>query len=117
TRAMGSQALYRTERRILYRLSKNAIAGLLSALLLSAPVFAQVTDHSLYVPKDYERFEPPPAGEIYKDERFQTSIRRVSDATKVRDVAAGSGYVPFVAVEYSTMSPFNQDNSRLLLQH
>jgi hypothetical protein len=102
---------------ILYRLSEYAIAVVVFALLLSAPVFAQVTDHSLYIPKDYARFEPPPAGEIYTDERFKTSINRVSDATRIRDVAAGSGHVPFVAVEYSTMSPFNQDNSRLLLQH
>jgi hypothetical protein len=95
-------------------------APFLGFVLLSAMLAAQgqkPIDQSVYRPPDYATFIPPPRGESYTDETFRYSIQRLSDATKIQDVAAGNGYVPFVTAEYSTMSPFNQDNSRLLLQH
>jgi len=52
----------------------------------------------------------------YTDAVFQTAIKRVSDAMHTADAARG-GAVTLIAQEYSTMSPFNMDNTRLLLQH
>src|SRR5262249_31446902 len=42
---------------------------------------------------------------------------RLSNAHATLDAAAGSGSLSFITAEYSTMSPFNMDNTRLILQH
>lgn len=51
----------------------------------------------------------PAAGQSFRDPVFGATIKRISDAAD-----AGVGWV---TQEYSTMSPWNCDNSRLLLQH
>jgi hypothetical protein len=68
-------------------------------------------------PPDYYAFVPPEAGGSYVDPEFGTLIKRISDATKTPDVAAGRSRLAFIANEYSTMSPFNLDGTRFLLLH
>jgi len=58
----------------------------------------------------------PATGSSYSDPSFNTSTMRVSNATGSSDMAGG-GTLTHIIPEYSTMSPFNSDTSRLLLQH
>jgi len=67
-------------------------------------------------PPDYGTFRPPQSGGTYTDPTFDTSVKRVSDAMNMTD-NAGNGGLTTVSTEYSTASPFNRDNSRLILQH
>jgi hypothetical protein len=59
---------------------------------------------------------PPAKGGTYADPAFGTTVTRVSDGMNSTD-NAGSGGLTTVSTEYSTASPFNRDNSRLILQH
>jgi len=77
---------------------------------------AYTTGTTVYSPANYAAFQPPANGGSYTDAVFQTAIKRVSDAMHTADAARG-GAVTLIAQEYSTMSPFNMDNTRLLLQH
>ena len=77
---------------------------------------AYVTDAGLYAPLNYFTFQPPAAGTSYVDPAFGTTITRLSDALTAPD-NANVGPLGLIANEYSTMSPFNDDGSRLLLQH
>jgi hypothetical protein len=88
------------------------------ALWLLAPggALAYLTDREVRPPVNYVVLVPPPAGQSYVDPVFGTTIRRLSDAQGQRN-SADTGSVAFIVNEYSTVSPFNQDNSRLLLQH
>jgi hypothetical protein len=95
----------------------SAVSGILCFTLSVGLGFAQVKDRVVYTPPHYETFRPPSQGGSYKDPVFHTMIKRLSDAPNLRNDAASTGAVPFVMTEYSTMSPFNQDNSRFLLQH
>ena len=67
-------------------------------------------------PPDYATFRPPQSGGTYMDPTFDTSVKRVSDAMNMTD-NAGSGGLTTISTEYSTASPFNRDNTRLILQH
>ncbi len=98
-------------------LAKRAllVAGLFVAI--SSVSAGQVLDSSVRVPPAYDSFLPPAVGGSYADPVFSSSIKRLSSATTQFDEAMGTGYIPLVSPEYSTMTPFNQDNSRLLLQH
>ncbi len=59
------------------------------------------------LPPNYINFKPPAVGEVFKDSAFGSSITRLSDGlTQLNDA---------VHHEYATMSPFNSDNSRILL--
>jgi hypothetical protein len=59
------------------------------------------------LPKNYDNFIPPSVGEKFKDSAYGTTIRRISNgASQLNDS---------VHHEYATMSPFNSDNSLLLL--
>src|SRR5262249_37531833 len=62
---------------------------------------------NIYTPPNYYSFVPPAAGGSYSDPVFGTTISRISNAS-----AQG---VPSVEGEYSTKSPFNADDSRILL--
>ena len=77
----------------------------------------QVTDNSSRVPPNYYAFLPPATGISYVDPIFGSTIKRMSDATVSPDIAYGTGFLPFISNEYSTMSPFNSDNSRILALH
>lgn len=75
-------------------------------------------DKSIHVPPDYYTFVPPMAGRVFKDPAFGSLIRRVSAARRTPDNATGGGKrLDFIATEYSTVSPFNCDNTRMLLVH
>ena len=92
-----------------------AAAGLW--LILSAlGVHAYLIDTVIRVPLSYYVFQPPPRGGGYTDAVFGTTIKRISDARNTPS-AEGGGPLTFITNEYSTMSPFNQDNTRLILQH
>ena len=88
------------------------------ALWLLAPhgAFAYLNDREARIPVNYFTLVPPAAGQSYLDPVFGTSIRRISDALNQPN-SRNVGSVPFIATEYSTMSPFNVDDSRLLLVH
>ena len=91
---------------------------LVSALvaLCGAAAFAYVNDPGVHAPAAYNSFVPPQVGSIYTDSAFGTMVRRVSAARKTAN-ATGPGNLEFIATEYSTMSPFNKDNTRMILQH
>lgn len=90
---------------------------LAAALALAAgDAFAHLTDREVRRPVNYLVMVPPAAGQAYLDPVFGTRIVRISDARRQPD-SADSGHLASIVNEYATMSPFNQDNSRLLLQH
>jgi hypothetical protein len=67
-------------------------------------------------PSNYYSFAPPAAGATYADPAFGTGIKRLSNAVATNNDADG-GKLQWVLHEYSTPAVFNNDNSRLLLQH
>lgn len=77
---------------------------------------AASTSTSAVAPPSYDTFVPPAKGGTYTDPAFGTSVKRLSDGMNSTD-NAGSGGLTTVSTEYSTASPFNRDNSRLILQH
>ena len=85
--------------------------------LKSSTSSAYTTDTNVYAPPDYLTFLPPDAGGSYTDPVFGSAIKRLTNAMTVPDAARGSGVVTAITPEYSTMTPFNQDNTRLLLVH
>lgn len=96
-------------RRLLFGLALWLIAG-------QGEVFAYVTDGNAYVPPSYLSFLPPDSGGSYGDTTFGTSVKRISEALNHPN-GADRENLPFIINEYSTMSPFNADNSKLLLVH
>jgi hypothetical protein len=69
------------------------------------------------IPPDYDSLRPPAAGgAAFLDPAFGTPIWRISDAAGTRN-ADGGGNLTWAMVEYSTMCPFNEDDSLLLLLH
>src|SRR5579885_3281871 len=91
--------------------ARVAIAALLCYALTS---WAYLTDRNVHRPSDYDSFEPPSAGHSYVDPVFGTVIKRISDARHTRSADNGEP-VRSVETEYSTVCPFNSDNSRILL--
>jgi hypothetical protein len=76
------------------------------------------TDTSISTPANYTTSQPPAAGESYGDSVFGSNIKRLTDSTHTFDAAFGDGrMVNTIGTEYSTMTPFNQDNTRLLLEY
>ena len=78
--------------------------------------FAYVTNRSVLIPPNYSTFQPPAKGGSYIDPVFGSAVKRISDAMTTVDAGSG-GKVTSIGPEYSTMSPFNKDNTRLLIQH
>jgi len=102
---------------MLTRLVKIAlpVMGVALTILLSyssAP--AQVIDKNIYLPPQYQTLAPPAEGASYVDPAFGTSIKRISNALAQPNFDRG-GMLTFITDEYSTMSSFNQDNSKILL--
>lgn len=98
-------------------LGRRLLAG--SALWLalsSAVVLAYLTDAAVHRPPNYYNFAPPHVDASYADPVFGTSVKRITDAM-VTPNNAGVGNLSYITNEYSTMSPFNLDNTRLILQH
>jgi hypothetical protein len=100
------------------RVSARRAAALALAVSLAAAGRAAgwSTDQAVRAPVRYFTHTPPAPGASAHDAAYGTAVFRVSDA-RHQPNAAGSGPLAFVVHEYSTMSPFNQDDSRLLLQH
>lgn len=59
---------------------------------------------------------PPPVGYIYRDPKYQTPIVRLTDAVRTPNAAADR-MLTQCRPEYSTPSPWNLDDSRLLIQY
>ena len=95
-------------RRVLFG---SVIIGL---TFLAANVSAYTNDSNVYLPPTYYSFVPPPAGGSYVDPVFGTTINRISDAAHTLRADTG-GILSGVEAEYSTKSPFNADNSKILL--
>ena len=79
-------------------------------------VYAYTVDTNVYSPTDYTTFRPPAKGGSYTDAVFGTGIKRLTDSMSMTRTDTG-GVLGSITPEYSTMSPFNQDNTRLLLLH
>jgi len=87
-------------------------------LIAAGVAYAYVVDNQIHTPPNYSTFTPPAAGGSYTDAVFNTAVKRLSDSMHTLDAAWGDGrQVTTISTEYSTMSPFNQDNTRLLLQY
>jgi hypothetical protein len=76
------------------------------------PTCGKVGDSSNHVPTDWGSFVPPAKGQSYVDPTFGCTVTRVSDASK--DVWTGSFFLP-VSHGYSTVSPFNSNDTFLML--
>jgi hypothetical protein len=84
----------------------------------SSLLFSSITDNQTYAPPDYTTFQPPSVGGTYIDPVFGTAIKRLTNAMAMKRNDLGTGATLVTAeTEYSTMSAFNQDNSRLILAH
>ena len=75
---------------------------------------AQLADTNVYAPPNYSTFQPPQVGGSYTDPVFGSSIQRVTNAPATQNLDRGGNLIS-ITDEYSTMSPFNLDNSRILL--
>jgi hypothetical protein len=78
--------------------------------------FALDNTTNIFFPPEYDTLIPPQVGNSYNDPVFGTSIKRISDAQNTGDSDTG-GYLTWITDEYSTVSPFNQDNSYIILVH
>jgi len=96
---------------------KDLVLPALFILSLAGSALAQRKDGATYPPPNYYAFQPPAAGSSYKDPVFGATIKRMSDSLVEPDAARGSGTLPFISNEYSSMSPFNSNNSRILALH
>src|SRR5262245_45364116 len=100
------------------RVASTFVVFLLCALWLNLSLAsASSNDTTVYAPPAYLTFLPPPAGASYTDAVFGTAIKRLTNAMAAPDVARGSGVVTSIGPEYSSMTPFNKNNTRLLLAH
>ena len=88
----------------------------LSLLLCAAASALGASDTAIHLPLLYDSFLPPAAGQSYADQAFGTSIKRLSDAVNTPNHAT-NGNLLWIGTEYPTASPFNMNNSRLILQH
>jgi len=95
---------------------RSIVLSFTMLVLSSSITSALVTDAGTHPPPNYDTFVPPASGATYADPAFGTSIKRLSEAMTMTDNASRGGLTS-VGTEYSTASPFNRDNSRLILVH
>lgn len=91
-------------------------SGALLLTIPTLPVAAQSTVTGIVLPAGYGTFEPPVVGGTYADAAFGSTVKRISDALGRANADRG-GMLGWITSEYSTMSPFNSDGSRLILLH
>ncbi len=96
---------------------RSLLLGFVGLLVSTDPALAYLGDSGVHVPPDYFTALAPEAGRRYTDPTFGTTLKRVSDALVTPNLAFTGRNLIFIMNEYATMSPFNQDNSRLLLLH
>jgi len=92
---------------------------LLSCLLLTGLIgnaVAQLTSTGVELAPEYDTLAAPSVGGTYVDSTFGSTIKRVSNALGTPN-ADGGGNLTWIENEYSTMSPFNSDNSKFILVH
>ncbi|HKW35686.1 MAG TPA: choice-of-anchor D domain-containing protein, partial [Candidatus Acidoferrum sp.] len=77
-----------------------------------APACGISGDNSNHIPTDWNTFTPPAKGQSYVDPTFGCTVTRITDASK--DAWSGSFYLP-LSHGYSTVSPFNANDTYLLL--
>lgn len=77
-----------------------------------APTCGISGDTTNHVPTDWATFVPPAKGQSYVDPTFGCTVTRVTDSSS--EVWGGSYYLP-VGMGYSTVSPFNANDSYLML--
>src|SRR5690348_13785871 len=77
-----------------------------------APACGMSGDSSNHVPTDWGTFVPPAKGLSYVDPTFGCTVTRITDSSK--DIWTGSFYLP-ITHGYSTVSPFNANDSYLML--
>lgn len=93
---------------------------LLAALWLlssAGPTLAYLTDSNVHTPPSYFDWLPPEVGGLQPDPVFGTTVKRISNALITPNAGWPGTYLTFIITEYPTVSPFNNDNSRLLLMH
>ena len=90
--------------------------GLVYLLMMAGPAFAAINDSNVYLPLGYRTMQPPASGSAYTDQAFGTNIKRITNALSTNNADIG-GKLAWIVNEYSTASPFNNDNSRLILVH
>ncbi len=73
-------------------------------------------NNGIELPPLYGTLTPPAKGAAYQDPVFGTKVTRISNALGTPN-ADGGGTLTWIENEYSTASPFNLDNSRLILVH
>src|SRR5262245_23032635 len=96
------------------RVCRSLFWILVALVFVALPVtYAYVTDTAIYYPPDFQ--PPEKVGDSYLDPVFGTAVKRISDAMNTTDVANPPNKVVAITPEYSTMSPFNIDNTRLLV--
>ena len=99
---------------------RKSLVGSFIYALVAWPLFhggnaaAYVTDQNVYLPPNYYTFVPPAAGGSYSDPVFGATITRISNAANTISADDGQPLL-WVEAEYSTKSPFNTDNSKILL--
>jgi hypothetical protein len=99
---------------------KHSRSFLLPSFLLFSLSFttatAQVTSADVKAAPNYDSFAPPAAGGTYVDPVFGSTIKRVTNAPATPNADRG-GNLTWIENEYSTMSAFNNDNSKFILVH
>jgi hypothetical protein len=104
--------------------SRKVVSGSVFRILLgvwAVPILASgsaygAIDSAVHLPPLYNTFVPPVIGASYADQVYATSIKRMSDAVNMPNNAS-SGELQWVSTEYSTASPFNSNNTWLIIQH
>lgn len=90
--------------------------GSLFLLMVAGQAFGAINDSSVHLPLVYGTMQPPASGSAYTDPVFGTSIMRITNALSTNNADTG-GKLTWIENEYSTASPFSNDNSRLILVH
>jgi len=100
-------------------LKKQVIRTLLLPALMSIssmPAFSQLSAGGVELPTNYNTFQPPGVGGTYVDPVFGSTVKRISNALGTPN-SDGGGSLTWITGEYPTASPFNSDNSRIILVH
>jgi hypothetical protein len=95
---------------------KTLLGSVLILALSAGAAYSAVTNTNVYLPANYTTFVPPAMGGSYTDANFGTSIKRMSSTTVQRHPETGA-LLSWISHEYSSMTPFNNDNTRVLGLH
>ncbi len=91
-------------------------AGTLAVIGSITPAFAQLSTGGVEIPPSYNTFVPPSVGGTFADPIFGSTIKRISNALGTPNSDQG-GLLTWIEAEYPTMTPFNSDNSKIILVH